>query len=234
MDMHPVAMLVETDNEDDFKSTVQIMRRVLEGTQLSSVVIQKLTTQDADDVQKLRQQVDELQAAKLTLESTVQTLQTQLSEVNQQPFCGPAVNGFYTMEQFLSVLTAKLRRSYGWRTDYIGATHETGSGGLIKPVPNEEVQKWQNTNQVPDWAVEQIARLTFRKRGGVSGKKWSDDDELYLMSLYNQDPLQRNQLLAEMCERHFGRSINESAIKGALDRIRRRGKLPLKRPSRIN
>lgn len=235
MGVHPVVSLVDhlvqSQSDEDVRVTVQTMRRALEGTTLSSLVIHDLNDTPDDEIDRLRSQIIELNTVNASLEVEVENLRSRLQKIEEQPLsCGPSQNGVYTMEQFLSVLTAKMRRSYGWRTDYIIATHETPD---CQPVANESIQKWQNSNKVPDWAVHQIDRLIFRKRGGNSAPTWSDEDEQYLTDLYKQDPRQRNRSLANNCEQHFGRTITENSIKGALDRLRKHGSLPKKRPSRM-
>jgi hypothetical protein len=243
MDIHPVTILamvdriIEANTEDEIKTTVEGIRRTLKGM-MPSVVLQHLAIAGEDGdraesmkehIEGLKKEVSELLAEKSNLESQIADLQERLRQIGST-MTGPADNGFYTMEQFLAVLTVKLRRSYGWRTDYVAASHETEG---CRPVANETVQKWQNSNQVPDWAVEQIDKLAFRKRTGTGGLPWSDDNEIYLTELYKSDPGQSNQMLARLCEEHFGRPINEPSIKGAIDRLRKKGQLPRKRPSRL-
>jgi hypothetical protein len=245
MGIHPITILAMVDRifeattEAEMKTTVEGFRRTLQGTP-PSVVLQHLAIPGEEvsrtetlqqHIETLKKEVAELVTEKTNLEIEIAELQERLRQIGQigSSVSGTAENGFYTMEQFLSVLTVKLRRSYGWRTDYVSASQQTEG---CRPVANETVQKWQNTNQVPDWAVEQIPKLTFRKRTGTSGLPWSDDNETYLTELYKSDPGQSNQELARLCEEHFGRPINEPSIKGAVDRLRKKGQLPPKRPQR--
>lgn len=240
MDIHPTAILamvdriVESSTEDDLRTSVEGMRISLRGI-LPSVILQKLVVAGVDviettplhaHVEELARQVTELTAENAGLEAEVAALRKQLEQRTNSTL---PVDGHYTMEQFLAALTAKLRRSYGWRTDYICASQMTEG---CTPVENETVQRWQNTNKVPEWAVEQISRLRFRKRTGNSGSTWSDDNEDYLTVLYTTNPTLQNSVLAKLCEEKFGRTINENSIKGALDRLRKRGQVASKRPAR--
>ena len=231
MDIHPVTILAMVDRivqaatEDELKTNVEGFRRTLHGT-MPSVVLKHLVVRD----DALNQEVADLTAEKADLEAKVADLNARLRQLAESSGPGAAENGFYTMEQFLAVLTIKLRRSYGWRIDYVTASQQTDG---CTPVKNETVQKWQNSNQVPDWAVTQIDKLEFRKRSGTGGPAWTDENENYLSELYKDDPHQTNLALAKLCEQHFGRPLNENSIKGAIDRLRKRGQLPEKRPTRL-
>lgn len=244
MEVYPTAILAMVDriadsatDDDDVRTAVEGIRKLKLSGVTPSVVLQQLVIakpplNDLVDLHaraaELAQQVSTLMAENAHLEAQVANLHEQLNHLDDRPMIEP-VNGFYTMEQFLAVLTSKLRRSYGWRTDYVRASKETPG---CNPVANETVQVWQNKNKVPDWAVEQIDRLAFQKRHGVGAPMWSDDDEQFLIKKYNEDPSQSNNNLAKSCSDHFGRPINENSIKGALDRLRKKGHVPKKRPSR--
>jgi hypothetical protein len=240
-----VDCIVESTTADDVRIAVEGIRNLkLNGTKpsflLQRCVIAAETGQPSDDVSsetssdlqgrivELTHQVSELEAENAHLETQVANLNQQVSKFahGNEP-----VNGFYTMEQFMAILTAKLRRSYGWRTDYILASVATPD---CTPVATETIHKWQTTDKVPEWAVTQISRMAFKKRPGAGGKTWSDDEEQYLVDQYQFDPSQKNVVLAQLCETQFGRSINENSIKGALDRLRKKGSLPSKRPKRTD
>jgi regulator of replication initiation timing len=243
MNIHPVTILefvdrvVEATPEPDVKTTWEGFRRTFRGA-VSDVILQHLVIpgEDGDRVESLeqrieglKQQVSDLVAEKTELETQIAELQERLRQITHLPG-GPSDEGFYTMEQFLAVLTVKLRRSYGWRTDYVCASQQTEG---CRPVANETVQKWQNTGKVPDWAVDQIDKLNYRKRAGrIGAVPWSDENENYLADRYRDNPNQSNQELAHLCEEHFGRPINVPSVKGAIDRLRKKDKLPSKRPPR--
>jgi hypothetical protein len=221
----------ERTSADDIKLACENVRRVLNGSAPSvtlrylAIAGQRDIESLEDKIEHLQQQVIELVQEKAELESELEKLRVQLHDITNRTI--QPVNNYYTMEQFMFVLLRRLRRSYGWRTDYIIATQQTPG---CTPVLNETLQKWKNRDQVPDWAVEQIERLHFPERTGLSGVPWTEENEAYLISLYTADPLQSNQTLAHLCEQHFNRPIGENAIKGALDRLRRQDRLPKKRP----
>jgi len=238
MEVHPIDLFAEVDrivdertSVDDIKLACENVRRVLNGSTPSvtlrylAIAGQKDSTSPEDKIKHLQQQVAELSQEKAELEAELEKLREQLQDINIHVV--EPVNNYYTMEQFMFVLLRRLRRSYGWRTDYIIATQQTPG---CTPVLNETLQKWKNRDQVPDWAVEQIERLKFPERTGVSGVTWTDENEAYLISIYMADPSQSNQILAHRCEQEFNRPIGENAIKGALDRLRRQDRLPKKRP----
>jgi hypothetical protein len=245
MDIQPATILamvdciVESTTEDDIKTAVEGIRSLkLDGAK-PSILLQKIVVGKPTDhtvmmtsdvlhakVIELSNQVTALLAENAQLEIQVADLHKQVQKIDNGT---EPINGFYTMAQFLAILTCALGRSYGWRTDYIHASQEAPD---CKPVATEMIHKWQVTNQVPDWAVSQIARLSFKHRPGARRPAWSDDEEAYLTAQYVTDPSQKNSVLAQSCETHFGRPINENSIKGALDRLRKKGKLPLKRPKR--
>lgn len=55
---------------------------------------------------------------------------------------------------------------------------------------------------------------------------WTDQDYEFLARLYEADPKIQNIVLATKCSRRFGRIITTNSIGGALDRLRKRGRLP--------
>jgi hypothetical protein len=169
---------------------------------------------------RLRAQLDELGRECAALRAGVNDLRAHLRPRGDS----------YTMQQFLTILLAKLGRSYAWKVGYIEASNADG----CTSVSSETIQKWQVSNVVPAWAVEQIDRMIFPRRTGTSGPRWTDEEEDYLRDLYLYDPRATNAFLAEMCAERFDRPINENAIKGALDRLRKRGVVPRKRPRSRN
>lgn len=233
MEIHPAEILAMVDRicesvtDDDAKQAVEHIRTLRLRGVTPSVMLQQSPADLQLRVQNLTQEISDLTQANARLEATISSLTQQLQHLDH--YIEPT-NGSYTMEQFLMILTARMRRSYGWRTDYIRASHETPQ---CTPVSNEIVQRWQNANAVPTWAVEQIGRLEFRKRHGKIGNPtWTETDENYLIEQYRDDPLQKNIVLAQRCAERFGRPISENSIKGALDRARKKGYLPGRRPAR--
>lgn len=135
-------------------------------------------------------------------------------------------NRFYTIEEFIAALHIKMGRTYGWRMDLVTATLAPD----VRPVKNEDIQKWQRTKQVPEWAFQQVDKLLFVKRMGQSGERWTDDNFLFLEDLYIADPTTSNDILAQKCSEHFGRNITPDSVKGTLDRRRKLGRLDRYRP----
>ncbi len=160
-----------------------------------------------------------------------------------------AENGFYDLEDFVAALHKKMGRTYGWRVDYVQATQETPD---CRKVKNEEIQRWQQTRKVPDWAFEQIEKLVFQQRKGENGPPWSQGEYDFLVALYNGEATSKletgdekhqikqgdkyptnsttsNAEFARICSQEFGRPITENAIKGGIDRQRKKGRLPARR-----
>ncbi len=143
------------------------------------------------------------------------------------------VDGCYLLNDFLHTLACRRGQTYGWRIDYIKAS-ETSPG--CRSVKSDDIQKWQKTQLVPVWAYDQIAKLVFPKRKGENGPDWTPEEfdhmiELYLDSIKNGGKPISNAKLAEQCSNKFGRKITENSIKGAIDRQRKKGRLPLFRKS---
>jgi len=180
--------------------------------------------EDDNSVSSLRCQIQALKDANDCLEEQVNALRDQVARTTPEP-----VNNYYTIEQFMVALASKMGRTYGWRTDYVKATHETPG---CQKVETDDIQKWQKERRVPDWAYQQIEMLEFRVRMGRTGPEWKEDEVEYLIGEYMTDPHQPNALLAEKCMQRFGRDITEQAIKGAIYRLGQSGRLPLHRPKR--
>ena len=150
-------------------------------------------------------------------------------------------NGYYDLEQFVAALHCKMGRTYGWRVDYIKATLATPE---CRNVKNEEIQRWQQTKKVPDWAFEQIDRLIFPPRKGELGPAWSSIEYDFLVDLYTGKAMKENgevhqtssstsnAVFAGICSTRFGRNITENSIKGAIDRQRKKDRLPKRRNSK--
>ena len=140
-------------------------------------------------------------------------------------------NGNYPLETFLAALQRKMGRTYGWRVDYVLATATAAQANPnVKVVKNEEIQKWQKDKEVPAWAFERIPLLVFQKRKGEGSPPWKSNDYTFLATLYLEDQHKSNAYLATVCGQKFDREITENAIKGALDRLRKKGSIPVKRP----
>jgi hypothetical protein len=178
---------------------------------------------DPDEVVDLKSQIEELKAANDRLEQTVNALR------NQQTAQPEPVDHTYTIEQFMVALASKLGRTYGWKTDYAQATKDTPGS---HSVDTDDIHRWQKERRVPDWAYTQIAVLDFRARIGRGAPEWKSDEVQHLVNLYQADPHEPNASLANKCSDHFGREITEQAIKGAVYRLGRQGRLPLQRPPR--
>jgi len=180
------------------------------------------TDDEGVEVGWLRSQIQELKTANDRLEEQVNTLRGLIADTVPEP-----VNDHYTIEQFMLRLASKMGRTYGWRTDYAKATHETTG---CQPVDTDDIQKWQKERRVPDWAYRQIDLLEFRMRMGRAGPEWKADEVDYLIAEYQADPHQPNATLATKCMKQFGRDISEQAIKGAIYRLGQTGRLPQHRP----
>lgn len=174
------------------------------------------------DVHDLRMQINELKATNDRLEQTVNELRDYVARVMPEP-----INQTYTMDQFMLALCVKLGRTYGWRTDYARATANTPGS---HHVTTDDIQRWQKQRHVPDWAFTQIEVLDYRARLGRSGPTWKPDEVNHLIQLYVADPHEPNASLARKCSEHFNRPITEQAIKGAVYRLGRQGRLPAQRP----
>lgn len=130
-----------------------------------------------------------------------------------------------TLAHFLWKLSSRdnLGRMYGWKTALIKASQATG----CREIDLTMIQQWQRANQVPVWAYHQIDLMQFdpvprRPRKPV----WSVADKRYLADQHMQNPKAPDANLAKLCTKKFGRTITESAIKGALCRLRRDDVVP--------
>jgi hypothetical protein len=209
------------------QTTVHGLQHQLRGTP-PSVVLQHLAipnsansdlvaTQQAN-ILELSHQLSDLLVENAGYELKIAELNALIASLqrsNQSP------NGF-TMQDFLGVLVAKMRRSYGWKIDYITASHTTPE---CVPVENETIQAWQKTDKVPEWAIVQIDKMVFRKRRGSVGPTWTDDNQSFLIETCQQNPALKYKELAQICTRHFGRTLTENGIKGKVDRLRKTGLL---------
>lgn len=158
----------------------------------------------------------------------------------------PIEDGFYDLADFLAALQRKMGRTYGWRVDLVKATMDTEG---VRPVKNEEIQRWQQEKRVPEWAMAQLPKLVFGRRKGENGPPWSSKEYDFLVALYKgaaicslpegdptygtkkddkypTDSDTSNAEFSRICSNEFGRTITENGIKGAIDRRRKRGELP--------
>jgi hypothetical protein len=236
MEIHATTVLEDVDeimdspDEQVRRTRLERFRLKLNGQAPSVIIKQYLAQDDRNEtdnsdrsVDLLHRKIDTLLEERSLLEQQIVALTSQLK------LHGDAVevakNGYYSMGYFLSKLFVKMRRSYGWRTDYLKAT-ETTPG--CTPVTNETVQKWQSANRVPTWAVDQIDQLLFSKRSGQSGPVWTSENKEFLITIFTNDPSLSNIELAALCSAEFGRTITENSIKGEIDRSRKRALLPPK------
>ena len=216
----------ESTSELDRNQTIEGLRRKLHG-ELPSAFLNGTASEDhlaviyQDEIAQLRQQLVEAESKNVELETSMLVMRSQLRP--------QAVGGFYTMEQFMAALARKLGRTYGWRVDYVEATKQTPGAVLVETTT---IQHWQIQRLVPEVYYDQIEMLQFRKRIGKSCPEWSNDDYDYLEEQYKENPTQKNRALAAKCSEHFERDINENSIRGAVDRLRKNGRLPERRPGR--
>jgi folylpolyglutamate synthase/dihydropteroate synthase len=66
----------------------------------------------------------------------------------------------------------------------------------------------------------------------VSAPNWKSNEYAFLEKLYQSNPTTHNIEFAKKCSDEFGRVITENSIKGAIDRLRQKGRLERKRPNR--
>lgn len=179
---------------------------------------------DHDEVADLKSKIRGLEDDNRRLQATIARLQQQAEIANPAP-----VNAHYTVKQFMVALAARRRCTYGWKKDYAQATEETPD---CFRVSTDDIQKWQKEDRVPEQAFVQIDWLRYPVRTGKSPPKpnWSEDNLEYLIREYQADPHQPNAGLAKKCTAHFGRTISEQAIKGALFRLGEANRLPKQRP----
>jgi hypothetical protein len=129
---------------------------------------------------------------------------------------------YYTFDQFLSALQVRMRGTYAWKTGYAKATVKTPG---CEEVRTEDIQKWQKSDKVPVRAYEQISILSFEKREGKGAPPWTKQNIAFLVEQYNGkpgDPTKSNAVLAKLCTEEFGRLITENAVKGQVDRCRKK------------
>jgi|ERR1019366_1169009 hypothetical protein len=204
--------ITQLDNPDAIMSSISIVREKLGGN-LPSIVIKQLFVLTGEQIKELQTEKEEL-IAKLSAGSSP-----------------TPINGFYEFKAFLMALQVKMGGTYGWRTDCVTASANSPD---CKAIRNEDIQKWIKDQLVPDWAYEQVSRLVFQKRTGAAGREWKNTEYEYLGGIYCDDPTTKNTVLAAMCSEKFGREITENAIKGALDRLRKQGKIPARRPKKMD
>jgi hypothetical protein len=209
--------LLSTDDVDVL-DRVTTMRTSLNGI-APSIILRQAILRDPDDQERIEALQHENDGLRVRI--------AEMAAMVNVP--KPNAKGMYSLEAFLAALQLKRGQTYAWRVDYCVATNNTPNCNVAK---NEDVQKWQRTGEVPAWAYEQMAILVFPKRGGKGGPPWTDAEYTYLKNLYLADPSKSNLMFADACTLHFGRPITENAIKGALDRLRKRKEIPGKRPKK--
>lgn len=226
MDAQPTAILAMVDDvvearPEDIPHNIEGIRRALRGAK-PSVVLQKLVVPETTDlvvryrerIAELQTEVNRLYEERVTLEQTIADLTVRLDAFEPPT----PVDGFFTMSQFVGRLLIKLGRSYRWKLSYV----EASMAEDCETVTSELIQKWQNTDRVPEWAVRQIDHMVFGRLRGNNGTPWTDEERQFLVDLYNHDPKTRNRTLASLCSAQFGRTITENAIKGEIDRAQKR------------
>jgi hypothetical protein len=198
----------------------EIKPRVSESldNQPPSVILTKIVFRDPEMDAKLQHLEDEARELRDRIEK---------ASTIPHPIADEKGDLYYTLEEFLAALQVKMGRTYGWRVDYVTASTETPE---VHQARNEDIQKWQRTKKVPDWAFDQIDKLVFTKRVGQGGRQWSNQEGDYLVGFYVSDPTMSNASFANICTKHFGRKITENAIRGALDRLRDKGRIERYRP----
>jgi hypothetical protein len=87
------------------------------------------------------------------------------------------------------------------------------------------MQGWRKQDRYPAYVVEQINSMTADDLPGRR-VRWSEEERLFLVQLYHDDPRRSNMVLAERCSVQFGRPITECSIKGELDRLRKSDRVP--------
>lgn len=221
--------VLDTDDDQEVLQSVAHIKENLRHIQVldvelvdetPSMILQRAVYRDPEIAARLKQLEDiniELASQLRTVSLTMPT--AKLDEKGA---------AYYAMEEFMARLQVKMGRTYGWRVDYVSAS----SAPDRRPVKSEDIQKWQRTRRVPHWAFEQIEQLEFSKRQGQGGPPWTTQEYDFLEALYTADPLTPNAVLAEKCSKQFGRPITENSIKGALDRLRDKGRITMYRPSK--
>lgn len=104
---------------------------------------------------------------------------------------------------------------YGWKTALLAA---------IPEIKEEHVTQWLKTGRCPEWVILAVPVLKFKTpRRGHTQQDWNKGEYEFLTAICKGEIVPKNKIIAMQCSGTFGRTITESAIKGAIDRLRKRG-----------
>lgn len=167
------------------------------------------------------------------LKASIEALSQENTELWEQIRGEKVPKIFYTFDEFLTQLYARRSKMYAWKTAYLEASKED----TCVSVSVHMIKQWQNEGHVPSWAVDQINRMTFppiiRPSGMDNPRKWTEREKNILITFHLEDPYRTNLKLAELCSNRFDRYVNENGIRGMLNRIRKLGQVPPRRPRKI-
>jgi hypothetical protein len=177
-----------------------------------------------EEIGVLRGQIESLKEANDRLEATVNKLRSEAAQI-----APVAIDQTYSLDQFLLAVTMKKGGTYGWKVDYVQASHDTPG---CREVEIDDIQRWQKDGRVPDWAYNQIEQMDFPERVGRSAPSWKSQEVDYLIQLYTANPHESNASFAAKCSERYGTPRSEQSIKGAIYRLGRQGRLPPHRPAK--
>lgn len=182
------------------------MRRAIDSVNVARLLEQSEVSQLLDQIRSLEKQNEELARR-------IANLAKQTGEDSSEPQEKPTV---YPISDLITAMAAaKDGNSYGWKTDYVKASHNTPGA---RPVEHHHILKWQKLKFVPAWAYEQVSFLQFRKRVGKKSPNWKREEYQWLADEYNANPKLTNAELARRFTAKFNRPMNENGIKGGLNR----------------
>ena len=136
--------------------------------------------------------------------------------------CENAIDNTRPFHDLIIAVARATHKTYGWRVEYLRASL---SSLQARPVNERMMVTWQRSGRVPNWAVEQVSVMEFRRPSFKKPRDWNREETEFLIHLYQSNEYVTYQRMAELCQQKFDRDISEQAIKGMLDRLRKKNKI---------
>lgn len=170
-------------------------------------------------VKSLTQEVEKLQAQVLKLKAAKpkepkETKETKSSAVE-----------FYTNAQFAAIMVERVGKYNGAKRAFEDFNTELRKKNPeLGVITSSHLEKWRVEDRYPTWVIEQL-RMMSKADLPTSSHRWTQADKDFLRDLYRANPTVSDRRLAEILSERFGCDMTENAVKGALDRLRRKGEI---------
>lgn len=230
----------------DVMQSVFGLRRVLKGELPSNCLGKQIRVRPQkhrsyqawqDEIDELKEQLAEKTETERTQEKRVKSLTQEVEKLQAQVLklkeakpkepkeTKSSAVEFYTNAQFAAIMVERVGKYNGAKRAFEDFNTELRKKNPeLGVITSSHLEKWRVEDRYPTWVIEQL-RMMSKADLPTSSHRWTQADKDFLRDLYRANPTVSDRRLAEILSERFGCDMTENAVKGALDRLRRKGEI---------